>query len=274
MDYVKITGLDELDGLEKKGRKIYFLAGGTDLMVQQKDDLLERESIMADISSLKDLKSIRLENSGIRIGALTTFTEILESRLIREQVPLLFNAAQSIGSPQIRNRATLAGNIANASPAADSIPALFVHEARIRTNLAEYPVNGFFQSVKRSILKNSEMILEIVIPRDEILFRSFYFKSGPRQALAIAKASLAARINTEQDRIKNIRLACGAVGITVIRPVRTEKFLLENKISRDIINHAKDMLRSEIAPIDDFRSTGTYRSGMIAYFLEKALTQI
>lgn len=243
-------------------------------MVAVRDDLLEEDCCVADISRLGELKKVREEEGGIRIGALVSFTQILESPLVKERLPVLHQACRTVGSLQIRNRATLAGNIANASPAGDSLPALFVHRALVRTTGRTIPVRELFTGVKKTVLENGEMILEIIGPKEKNVFWSRYFKSGPRQALAVSKASLAVMLRMDQGVIREARLAAGAVGATVIHPEKTERFLLEKKIQGDIIKEACGIIRSEVRPIDDFRSTAVYRSLMTERFLEEALRSI
>jgi CO/xanthine dehydrogenase FAD-binding subunit len=272
MEFLKVWSLTELiNEAAKIKNKIYFLAGGTDFMVMFKDDMIPDDSTVIDISGVKELRFIKEEANKIIIGSLTTFSDILESKLIEKQASVLYQAVSTIGSPQIRNMGTIGGNIANASPAGDSIPALFIHNAKIVTNLNEYKITDFFTGVKSTVLKNGEFIKDIEIEKLPKGSKCFFFKSGQRKALSISKVSLALGIKLNRGRVDFIRISAGAVSKTVIRATKTEDFLFRSIITKDTIEKAKEILKNEISPITDFRSTENYRKEMSSYFLEKAL---
>lgn len=273
MEFLKVTTLLQIiNEIPKIKKRVYYLAGGTDLMVLLKDEMIPEESVIVDISDLKELCYIKNYSNSVAIGSLTTFTQIIKSFITRIYSPLLVEAARTIGSVQIRNRATIGGNIANASPAGDSIPALFVQDAEVITlSNNKYKITEFFTDVKKTVLKNGELIKEIRIPKLKSKPRCFFFKSGPRQALSIAKASLAMIVKLKNKKIEDVRIAAGAVGKTVIRATNTESFLLNNKITEALINESKIILKKETSPITDFRSTDEYRREVTSYFLEKAL---
>lgn len=272
MEFLFIKKIKEINKLSKK-KKIYFLSGGTDLMVQYKEDLLDSKSIIADINRINTLNYINKNKKNIKIGSLSTFTDILKNKSIINNYKTLFDAVSSIGSLQIRNRATIGGNIGNASPAGDSIPALYVYDAKIKTNLNKYSIKKLFTGAKKTSLKNGELITEIILPESNKKYKSYFFKGASREALAISKATLAVRILWDKNIIKDIKIAAGAVGITVIKAVKTENFLKNKKITDSIINEAKDIIKNEIKPIDDFRSTKLYRSVFIQESLQKCLVK-
>ncbi|MBU1078131.1 MAG: FAD binding domain-containing protein [Spirochaetes bacterium] len=276
MDLIQLKTLSDLKNLKSSQPRqmIYFLAGGTDLMVQYKEDLLQKDALLVDISSLKELNFIKEENNRIRIGSLTTFTDILKNKVIKRHCEALTSCAGQIGSLQIQNRATIGGNIANASPAGDSIPTLYVYRSMVKTNFGIYPVEKIFKGVKKTQLKKNECILEIIIPKSIEKHRSFFFKSGPREALAISKASLALKLSVEKSIIKEINIAAGAVGITVISCYKTGQYLTKKKINKEIIENAKRLISQEISPIDDFRSTALFRSNFVEESLSKALQSV
>ncbi len=272
MEYLRLNNIKELDKIDKK-KKIYFLSGGTDFMIMYKENMIEKDARIIDISNL-NLNYIKEDKNKIRIGAATLFSDIVENKIIDKYVKTLKLAASTIGSPQIRNRGTIGGNIGNASPAGDSIPALMVHNSIIVTNEGKYPIENFFKGVKKSILKNGELIKEIVIPIDNKKRNMFYFKSGPRNALAISKASLAVNILMEKGIIKDVNLAAGAVGITVIKCKKCEEFLKGKKLEKNIIEKATEIIKSDISPITDFRSTKFYREKVVSQFLNEALLSL
>jgi len=273
MEFIKIITLSQiLQEIPKIKNKVYFLAGGTDLMIAVKDDMLDEDAVIADINGLAELKYIKNYTNYISIGTLTTFSEIIKSSIVKRYAPLLAMAAKLVGSVQIRNRGTIGGNIANASPAGDSIPALFAYDAEVVTLNGKYKITDFFTGVKQNRLKNGEFIKEIKIPKIKGKTKNFFYKSSPRQAVGISKASLAVVVRSSGKKISDIRIAAGAVGKTVIRATETEKYLIGKSIDKNILSEAQEILKNEISPITDFRSTENYRRRVTSYFLEKALT--
>jgi len=263
--FIKISKLADLKKLRKP---VKFLAGGTDIYPLLKDGFLENE-VFCDISEIKELKEIKIKKDVLEVGALITFSDVIEKPLFRKYANALYESALVMGSPQIRNRATLGGNIANASPSGDSIPPLFVLKAKIKTNLRTVDINRFFTGPKRTILKKNEIITGIIIPKEQR--ESYFMKVGPRKALAISKVSVAAAFKVQKGIIKDVRIALGAVGPTVLRAKKTEKFLEGKKLSKEHIRTASELASSEATPIDDFRSLAAYRKKVVGSLLEKIL---
>ncbi|MBN1899177.1 MAG: FAD binding domain-containing protein [Spirochaetes bacterium] len=275
MEFLKITTLTQIiSEVPKIKNRIYYLAGGTDLFVKIKEGSIQENAMIIDISDLKELKSIKETPAEIIIGALTPFSQIAHSFVINFHAPLLCQAAKSVGSLQIRNRGTLGGNIANASPAGDSLPALFVHDAIIVTLKRRISVHDFFINAKKTVLENGEIIKEIIIPKINMKKKAFFYKSAPREALALSKASLAVLAMVKNKKLEDIKIAAGAVGPTVIRTLRTEQFILRNQINSDVIAKAKNIMISEICPITDICSTDQYRREIIKFYLEEALRNL
>jgi len=248
-----------------------MLAGGTDLLVHLKDEINKPDII--DISHIEEMKGISDSNDKIKIGALTTFSEIIESELLTENAAVIVQAAEMIGSPQIRNRGTIGGNIANASPAGDSLPPLFVLEAEIEIAGMNYsriiPIKDFFKSPGKSILTDGEIITAVIIPKMK-KWDGAFVRLGQREALAISKVSLALLLKIEDDEIKEVRIALGAVAPTVIRAKKTEEFLVGKILDVEIIEKAKKILVNEVTPISDIRSIAEYRKEMCGVLFEKA----
>ncbi|MDO9513049.1 MAG: xanthine dehydrogenase family protein subunit M [Elusimicrobiota bacterium] len=263
--FIKIKSLAELGKLRDK---CVFLAGGTDIYVALNDGALEDE-VLCDISSLKGLDKIELKGKNINIGALTTFASIARSPVIKKYAACLAEAAATVGSPQIRNRATIGGNVANGSPSGDAIPALYALGAVIKTNLRSVPADKFFTGPKKTVLKKNELITGISIPGKNN--KSFFSKIGPRKALAISKVSTAVSLVISGGLIREAGIAFGAVGPTVIRAAETEKFLKGKKLNEAVISLAAKTAAGEICPIDDFRSTAKYRRETAAVIIERAL---
>lgn len=277
MDYIRVA---ELNQIPKLNRKIYFLAGATDLYVQMKEEMLAEPSAFVDISSIARLRGVVETKNSLIVGPLTTFTEAAGNKLIKKYATVLVPAAEAVAAPQIRNRGTLGGNIGNSSPAGDSIPALYVLEAKLKlyhygkTRTVE--IEKFFTGPKRNILKNGEIITEIIVPKNNFNFAS-YKKLAGRQALAISKVSLAVAAEVRSingKKINDIRIAAGAVGPTVLRCRKTENFLKNKVINKDSINEAVNIIKTEAFPIDDIRSTSDYRKQMVGILLKQSLQEL
>ena len=241
------------------------LAGGTDLYVALNAGTLAATSFV-DLWRVRELRGIRrLPGGGLVIGAGATFTEIAGSALVRRHLEVLAEAARMIGGAQIQNRATLGGNIANASPAADAVPILMVAEATLvlasASGSRRIPVTEFFTGYRRTQLAPDELLYAVEIP--PLPGPAWFRKVGTRAANAISKVVLAG------VRHAPPRIAIGSVGPVTIRVPRTEAALAAGADSDD----AAALLLSEIAPIDDLRSTARYRrlvaAGLLRQFWEE-----
>jgi xanthine dehydrogenase small subunit len=215
-----------------------------------------------DLSALRELRGIRrVAGGGLLIGALTSFAELGRHPLVRRLAPTLAEAAHQVGGVQIQNRATLGGNVANASPAADGVPVLAAADARLWLVSAagerQVPVTAFFTAYRRTALAPGELIRAVELPRPS--GRPWFRKVGTRAANAIAKVVLAG------VRDAPPRLALGSVGPTVLRLPRTEAALAAGASA----DEAAGLLDTEIAPIDDLRSTAAYRRQVAANLLRQ-----
>jgi len=253
MNFIKITKITQLKLVK---RKVRFLAGGTDIFPLLSDGLLEEDNF-CDISALGELKKIEVLKNAVSIGALVTFSQMKESKILMKYAPCLVQSACEMGSPQIRNRATIGGNVANGSPSGDAIPPLFVLKAGIKTNRRTVPAERFFTGPKKTVLQNNELITGIIIPKENKF--SAFRKMGPRKALAISKVSVAVSLKMRSAAVEEILIAFGAVAPTVVRAYKTEKLLTGKKMTKKLIKKAAGIAKNEISPIDDFRSTGSYR---------------
>lgn len=235
------------------------LAGATDVYVALNFGTTTDRRFL-DIWGLDELRGIRTSGGSLVIGALTTYTEMLRSTEVQKRLPMLVAASQLVGGAQIQNRGTIGGNVANASPAGDSLPVLFVAEAMIvaRSMEAErrIPITEFYTGYRKTVLKPDELIVAIEIPRVE--GRQTFRKVGTRAAQAISKVAFAG-----VRGMAGPRLSYGSVGPTVVRVTKTEQALA----SGASIDEAVIVLSSEIKPIDDVRSTGEYRMRVAANLL-------
>lgn len=209
---------------------------------------------------LDELRGIAVRDGVLTIGALTTFSEILRSPLVRRRLPMLAEAAGQIGAVQIQNRGTIGGNVANASPAGDSLPVLSAADAVVVLQSASgtrrVPFNGFYTAYRRTLMRPDEIIASIEVP--PVAGRQWYRKVGTRAAQAISKVVVAG-VRTDRPRV-----AFGSVAPTVVRAPKTEALLAEGAP----IERARAMLMTEIAPIDDVRSTAAYRRRVAGNLLE------
>ena len=269
---ISITECLNLIGLHPDAK---LLAGGTDLLVRLKDQT--NWPIIIDISHIEEMKGISVGDDKIIIGALTVFSDIAENKIILKNAGVLAQAAEIVGSPQIRNRATIGGNVANASPAGDSIPPLFVLNAKLKIIKAGeekiIPIDSFFQAPGKTILEKNELIASIIIPKNENA-RGAFSRLGQRKSLAISKVSLAALLKFSDEKVEEARIALGAVAPTVIRAPKTEKFLTGKILDSGTITEAKKIICEEVAPISDIRSTAEYRKEMCGELLEQAIEKL
>jgi len=253
--FMKPQNLNELlKYIDEQKENYVFIAGGTDVVSAIKKGLEKREHFI-DLSCLKSsLSYIKNEKNSVIIGGMTTFNQIQESAIIKEFIPDLIYAAKTIGGYTIQNMATIAGNIANASPAADSIPVLLVYNAIIHVQSAkeirQIPITEFYKSYKKFDLSQNEIIIAIEIPKVAIKKHS-YAEVGARDAVFISKVSFAYLLTD-----KGISLAAGSVYQYPTRLKEVEKnFFIENLTKQQF----ESFLNCDITPMNDIRSTGKYR---------------
>jgi CO/xanthine dehydrogenase FAD-binding subunit len=237
-------------------------AGGTDLMVLLEAGKLTHRRFL-NIWKLPELRSIAVAEDSVTLGALATYTEIQNHAVLAAEFPLLCRAASETGSIATQNRGTLGGNIANASPAADSPPALVVYDASLELVSAVgsrwVPYDGFHTGYKQMLLRPDELIARIRLPRDKKDWMQHYAKVGTRRAQAISKVCLAAAVRIEAKTIRDARIAFGSVAPTVVRAKAAEAVLRDHQLDPSVIAAARAALERDIAPIDDIRSTARYR---------------
>jgi CO/xanthine dehydrogenase FAD-binding subunit len=251
-------------------------AGGTDLMVLFEAGLLAHKKFV-NIRNLDELKGIEVTDEQVTLGALTTYAEVQRSRILHEEFPMLCDAARETGGIAIQNRGTLAGNIANASPAGDSPPALLIYEAVLElvstAGVRRVSYAGFHTGYKQTMMREDELISRIFLPRGTKGWRQYYRKVGTRKAQAISKVCFAGAIRMESNRVADVRIALGSVAPMVVRCPRTEESLRGHSLESEVIKAARSELMNEIVPIDDIRSTANYRLRVAANLLEEFLTK-
>jgi CO/xanthine dehydrogenase FAD-binding subunit len=252
-------------------------AGGTALMVLLEAGKLPHKRFLS-LAKLTELRGIEVLHDSVMLGALTTYTEIRRNSVLQSDFSLLCSAARETGSVATQNRGTLGGNIVNASPAADSPPALLVYDAEIELVSARgarwLPYHGFHIGYKKMLLATDELLLRVRLPRRAKPWRQYYRKVGTRKAQAISKVCFAGAALMEEGAIRDIRIALGSIAPIVLRAMKTEEMLRGAKITSDIIAAAKEALVREISPIDDIRSTARYRLRVTQNLLEEFLSQL
>src|SRR5688572_4885461 len=237
-------------------------AGGTDLMVLLEAGKLAHKNYI-NIWDLAELRGIEVSPEHISIGALTTYTEVQEHALLREEFPMLCQAATETGGLAIQNRGTLGGNIVNASPAADSPPALLAYDAELELVSTQgrrrLPYQGFHTGYKQMRIRPDELLTRIRLPRNTAGATHYYRKVGTRKAQAISKVCFAGVARTNSNHVGDVRIAVGSVAPIVVRCVQTENALKDQSPDAATVKSAQATLRREISPIDDIRSTANYR---------------
>jgi xanthine dehydrogenase small subunit len=251
------------------------IAGGTDIMVAITGELGPIPERMLDLSRLEELRGISLEQGALLLGARTTYTEMRRSTLCREHLPALVEAAATIGAAQIQNRGTIGGNIANASPAGDTLPVLLAADAVVlvggQRGEREVGIADFFVDYRKTALALDELILQVRIPLPR--GRSLRFrKVGTRRAQAISKVVMAlAWQELGVAGWRDVRLALGSVAATPIRASATETVLEGARPTPEVADLAAETLAGELQPIDDVRSTAEYRRTVAARVLHRLL---
>jgi OHCU decarboxylase len=252
------------------------IAGGTDVMVLYAAGKLPSRKLV-NLWNLPELRRIEVSPEKIRIGSACTYTDLRRHPVISQEFPLLAIAASWTGGIANQNRGTLGGNIANASPAADSLPALLVYDAVLTLvsvrGAREIPYRNFHTGYKQTALACDELIRDIVLPRRFSGYVSYVRKVGTRNAQAISKVCLAALGRMENGLIADVRLAAGSVAPVPLRLMQTERLLTSKQLEPALIAAARKIAIQEIRPINDIRSTARYRaavaSNLVVEFLEK-----
>ena len=252
-------------------------AGGTDLMVLLEAGRLPHHNYI-NIWGLDELRGIEASDTHVTLGALTTYTDVQSNPILQSEFPMLCQAASETGGLAIQNRGTLGGNIINASPAADSPPALLAYDAEIELVSSSgsrwIPYHGFHTGYKQMHLGADELLSRIRLPRNTEGATHYYRKVGTRKAQAISKVCLAAVGRMNDGQISDIRIALGSVAPIVVRCVQTEDALRGQRPNAKTIAAACDTLSREISPIDDIRSTADYRLQVTKNLLADFLMQL
>jgi CO/xanthine dehydrogenase FAD-binding subunit len=253
---------EALDLLGETNSQWKPFAGGTDLMVLLEAGKLPHENYV-NIWNLKELRGIEVSNDQVILGALTTYTEVQAHPVLQTEFPMLCEAARETGGIAIQNRGTLGGNIVNASPAADSPPALLAYDAELelvsKTGERRIPYSSFHRGYKQMDIRADELLRAIRLPRSTAGVMHYYRKVGTRKAQAISKVCFAAVGQLTDGVVSHLRIALGSVAPIPLRCFETERARLNQPLNNDSIQTAVSTFVKEISPIDDIRSSRDYR---------------
>lgn len=281
MDYMKPGSIDEVLDLLADGEtgryKVY--SGGTDVIPRIKKRITTPPKILVDLKGINALDYVDYdEREGLRIGALATVRSVAESSVVKNKFPILSQAANSIASIQVRNRATLAGNLCNAVPSADSAPALFTLGAELKCRSRKgdrtIMIDEFFKAPGTTSIEPHELLTEIHIPALIKKTKGTYIKLSPRSRMDLAVVGVAVLGAVENGLFRDVRIGLGAVAPTPIRALKAEALLTGSGTDDKIIDNAAKMASSESKPIDDHRASAEYRRMMVEVLVRRGLKNI
>jgi CO/xanthine dehydrogenase FAD-binding subunit len=253
------------------------IAGGTDVMVlYAAGKLLGRK--LVSVLSYPEMRGISVDLSEVRIGAACTYTDLRQHPVVAKEFPLLTRSAAWTGGIANQNRGTLGGNIANASPAGDSLPVLLAYDADLILISARgerrIPYRTFHTGYKKSLRESDELIQTVCLRREFANCVAYAKKVGARNAQAISKVFLAGVGRVADGKIESVRLAAGSVGPIPLRLYKTEAAVINQAAIEDTFQSAKLILQQEVQPIDDIRSSAWYRSVVLANLLREFLQSL
>ena len=278
-EYAQPKTIDEaLSLLDKYNGDAKLLAGGTDLLPKMKRREITSPTYVIDLKGIPVLDYIDYdEEKGLSLGALTTIHAIETSPVVQHKCNILAQAAYTMASPQVRNRATLAGNICNAVPSADSVPPLLVLEAKLKVMSQKgeriLPIEDFFTGPNETVLTDTELLTGIQIPPLPSNGVGIYLKLSPKGSMDFDTVSDTALVMSEDGLCKDMRIALGAVAPTPIRAKKAEGILRGQRFSDDLIESTAQTAAEESQPIDDHRASADYRRGMVQTLVRRAINQ-
>jgi carbon-monoxide dehydrogenase medium subunit len=273
-DYVKPQLLIEALNYLEKNDGTRILAGGTDLMIMLRHNAEMPQHIL-DIKAIPETNRLEYKaNVGLFIGSCVTVNQVAESKIITEKYPALVQAANSLASYQLRNRATLVGNICNASPGADLAGPLMIYDAKVYISSAQgsriVDINSFFTGVKKTVLRTNELVIGISLPDVSIGDTSIFLKQARIKGHDLGIVGVSARMTWD----KKIRIAMTAVAPTPTRVVRLEEILNSQPLTPELADMAEKEVRNIIKPISDVRSSAEYRIHVSGVLIKRALQHL
>ncbi|HAK55920.1 MAG TPA: hypothetical protein DCP38_10630 [Acidobacteria bacterium] len=274
--YLRPTDLNDLQQImaEHQGRAA-VVAGATDMIPQMRAGRT-LPAVLVDLCEIAELSFIREEHGSIAIGATTTMAKLASSPIIASGSPFLATAARQVGHPQTRNRATIGGNLANASPSADTAPPLLALGAAVQIMspdgaIRDVPLHQFFHSYRVTDLGEGDVLTRITFPRPPDGAAGRFTKIGLRSASSISVASVAVMLEMEETTCRTARVAAGSVAPIPMRVFRVEELLEGHEIGETLVEECSELLRAEISPISDVRGSDKYRSYVASAVLKRQI---
>jgi xanthine dehydrogenase iron-sulfur cluster and FAD-binding subunit A len=278
--YVNASSIDEvLNLLSANPGKAKLIAGGTDLMLEIEKGIYPHNEIVVDISRIAGLDEISSDSDGtIHLGPMVTHNHVVKSEIIHKYAPLLAEACYSVGSPQIRNRGTIAGNLVTASPANDTISPLMALDAQLtlqsKTGKRVVKLSDFYTGVRRTILQPDEMVVDIAFTGLKDNQKSTFTKYALRKAQAISLVNTSIIIDLEVRKIQKTSITLGAVAPVIIHAQKTEAFLTGKEFSASLLTEAAEKVKEDVSPISDIRSSADYRTQIAAIIVRRGLEKL
>ena len=263
--------------LKQEKSKACIVAGCSNVLPYIKDKIISGK-LLLDISGIGELNYIRKSEGNLYIGAATTISDLINSKVIREECSVLYQAAEDFADPTVRNSATIGGNLADASPAADVAPPLLVLYAVLEiesiNGKREVSLKDFFSGPRKTALHDDEMITSIKIKSDSLNKNGCFIKLGLRQAMAISLASIAMILETEEEKVTDVRIAMGSVAPTPLRLTNVEEFLINQKIDDILLEEAMKKVSETVKPIGDVRASADYRRYVSGVLFKRAFKKL
>ena len=280
--YMPVSSVEEACALLKscadKGQNARIYAGGTDLINFIKTGAIKPD-VLVDIKGIPGLDGISYDPAeGLTIGALTKLRDIELSPVVKQYYPAIAESVHLIASTQIRSKGTMTGNICNASPSADSVPALFVLDAQLVIRGSEgeriVPINNFYCGFKKTVLAADEVVIAIKVPPMKADESACYLAHTVRKAMDLAIVGVAVKLTLgENDVCTDARIALGAVAVNCVRARTAEAYIIGKKVTSEVAAEAGVMAMADCQPISDVRASAEYRHDMVRVFTKRAVLE-
>ncbi len=270
------TAAEACQCLKEFGEGAHVIAGGTDLIIQMKRGRVAPKHLIS-INNIHELNKIEAGPEGIRIGTTVLLSALVDDQDINNDIPMIARAAYTVGSTQVRNLATVGGNICNAAPSADMAPALVALDSILTivgsNGRRELPISDFFMGPGSVALEHDEILTSIFVPKPQENTRMVYLKHGPRQAMdcSVTGVSLALHVDPQTQTCNNVRLVLGAVAPTPVRAIQAEQMIDGHRVDEIEFSAVGSTAARESSPISDVRSSAEYRLEMVSVLTVKAL---